>query len=236
MSTEIAHAVVFSTSGIDRRILGLAAPFYGLPESRIGNTQSVQPKEWSGSKNLPTAFACKVRNHQCSNVSAPEEISWKYTSYTTSPKNRKAETGHIYSETIDMLQPPEISSFFKARLHLDPRIEGYIAEKRHIHYTLNNVFNIIGDLLRSPGFHYRVYANLRVNDDVIEEEDKKGWERMELIIKFPDEHYDDIDEYWKNISKQVSNFYESLKNNPEFDEEAITKMRKFVYILVRSEE
>lgn len=236
MSTETAHAVVFSTSGIDRGILGLAAPFYGLPESGIGNTKSVQPTEWSGSKNLPTAFADKVRIHQCGNVSTPETISWKYSSYTASPKNRKTETGHIYSEAIDMLQPPEISSFFKARLHLDPRIEGYIAEERRIRYALNNVFNIIGDLLRNPGFNYRVYANLIVNDDIREEEDKKGWERMELIIKFPDEHYDDIDEYWKNISKQVSNFYGSLQNNPEFDEEAITKMRKFVYILVQSEE
>ena len=59
---------------------------------------------------------------------------------------------------------------------------------------------------------------------------------MDIIIKFPDEHYDDITGYWKSISTKVSNFYKSLPKNPEYSEEIVKRIRKFIYIIVISEE
>lgn len=131
---------------------------------------------------------------------------------------------------IDMLTPPEVAESIKARLHIDPEIKERLGGDRYFNYALNNIINIINELLKDPGFRYRIDVRLR------DEGNKRGWERVDLVIKFPDEHYEEITRHWKAISAKVSQFYKSLQSNPVFSEDRIIQIRKFIYIVVRSED
>lgn len=134
------------------------------------------------------------------------------------------------SKYFSKFEPPEISLSIRHRLNIDNNIEKRLAGEQHIRYALNSVFNIISDSLDCLDFSYRIDATLRDKDNL------NGWERIEIIIKFPDEHYDDISGYWKCISTSVSDFYTSLKHISGFSDDIIIRIRKFIYILVRSEE
>ena len=129
-----------------------------------------------------------------------------------------------------MLNPPEITGSLKTKLRIDPEIERRLGDERHIKFALNNVINIIAELLRDPGFNYKINVVLRDAGNI------NGWEHTDIIIKFPDEHYDDITGYWKSISTKVSNFYKSLLQNQECSEEIVKHIRKFIYIIVISED
>lgn len=136
----------------------------------------------------------------------------------------------VGSTFIEMVNPPEISGRIRTKLHISSEIERRSTEDRPFNYILNNTFNIIDLFIGNPGFHYRINANLRDKGNIY------GWERVDIIIKFPDEHYDEIDGYWKGISTKVSEFYNSLQNNPTFSEDTINRLRKFIYIVIRAEE
>lgn len=129
-----------------------------------------------------------------------------------------------------MLNPPEIPGSLKTKLHLGPEIEKRLGDDRYIKFFFNHVINIVLDLSKNLCFDYRIEANLLGN------EYDDGWERVEVIIEFPEDHYDDIAEYWKKVSMLVSEFYKSLQDVTEFSDGILTKMRKTIYIIVRSEE
>lgn len=129
---------------------------------------------------------------------------------------------------IDMLRPPEIAESFKDRV--DSEIEERIGEDKHIKYAFNSISNIIDELLTDPGFRYRIDIRLR------DKGNRRGWERVDLVIKFPDDKYGEITRYWKAIGTKVTEFYDSLQSNPAFSEDQINQIRKFIYIVVRSED
>jgi len=131
---------------------------------------------------------------------------------------------------VDMLKPPAISESFEAKLHFDSEIKERFGEDRQINYALNNIYNIIDNSLKDPGFSYSI--NIRLRD----KGNRRGWERIDLVIKFPDEHYEEITRYWKAISANVSEFYNTLQSNPAFSEEHVSQIRESVYIVVRSED
>ncbi len=136
----------------------------------------------------------------------------------------------IGSTFIRMFDPPEISSRFKAKLRTSSEIEELLTKDRPFNFVLSNIFNIIDNLFENIGFHYRVDTNLRDKGNVY------GWERVDVIIEFPDEHYDDIDGNWRKVSAKISEFYKSLKNNPTFSEDTINHLREYIYVIIRSEE
>jgi hypothetical protein len=223
-------AGAFGTMGIDAKVLGLAAQYYGLPGHEIEDVASKQLRDWFGPSNMPAALSEAIMVGQ-SGVLFPSGLaSEEQWSFFTLPENRNAGTAHKYNEALDMLNPPEITGSLKTKLRIDPEIEGRLGDERHIKFALNNVINIIGELLRDPGFNYKINVVLRDAGNI------HGWEHTDIIIKFPDEHYDDITGYWKSISMKVSNFYKSLLQNQECSEEIVKRIRKFIYIIVISEE
>jgi hypothetical protein len=224
---QVVYSGTSGTIGINAKVLGLAALFYGLPGQEMEDLAS---KQWIGPSNMPATPSEVVITGQYCVVLPSRLTSEEQRSCSTSPENRNHGTAHIYNEAFDMLNPPEISGSLKTKLHIDPEIEKHLGNDRHIKFALNNVINIISDLSKNLGFDYRVDAYLRGN------EYSDGWERMELIIEFPDEHYDDIAEYWKKVSIYLSDFYKSLQSIPEFSDEIIARIRKSIYIIVRSEE
>ncbi|HUS76757.1 MAG TPA: hypothetical protein VMY43_12230 [Methanothrix sp.] len=141
--------------------------------------------------------------------------------------NNLVQDNAIY---IDMLKPPEIAESFHAKLHADFEIGVHLEKNRYLNYTLNSIFSIINETLKDPGFGYRIDLRLR------DKGNRNGWERIDLVIKFPEDHYEEIKEYWKDISIKVGGFYGSLNCNPAFSEEHINQMRQFIYIVVRSED
>ncbi|MDD1762765.1 MAG: hypothetical protein LUQ59_11100 [Methanothrix sp.] len=131
---------------------------------------------------------------------------------------------------VDMLKPPVISESFGARLHFDSEIKERFGEDRQINYALGNIYTIINESLKDTGFSYSVNIRLRDKGNI------RGWERIDLVIKFPDEHYEEITRYWKAISAKVNEFYKSLQSNLAFSEERVSQIRESVYIVVQSED
>lgn len=228
---QYTYAKAIGTKGIDPKVLGLAAHFYGLPPGHeITDAISNQSKDWIGPSDMLAAPSEAVVIGQSGVVFRIGLASDEQLVCSTSPENRNAGTAHMYNEDIDMLNPPEIPGSLKTKLHIDPEIEKRLCDDRHINFVFNNIINLISDLSKDLGFGYRVDAYMRGN------EYDGGWERMELLIKFPDEHYDDIAEYWKRVSMYVSEFYTSLQNIAEFSDEILARIRKSIYIIVLSEE
>jgi hypothetical protein len=131
---------------------------------------------------------------------------------------------------VDMLKAPEVPEAFGAKLHNLSEITERFGEDRYTNYAISSIFNIIDDSLKDLGFGYNI--NIRLRD----KGNRRGWERIDLVIKFPDEHYEDITRYWKAISAKVGEFYKSLQGNPAFSEDNINQIRKSIYIVVRSED
>lgn len=142
----------------------------------------------------------------------------------------RSDLNQVGSTFIEMVNPPEISGRIRTKLHISSEIDMRSKDDRPFNYVLNHIFNIIDRLLGNPGFNYRINANLRDKGNIY------GWERVDIIIKFPDNHYDEIDGFWKGISIKVNEFYKSLQNNPTFSEDTINRLRKFIYIVIRAEE
>lgn len=224
------HARTFGTIGIDAKVLGLASQFYGLPGQEIADALSRQSVDWIGPSSLPAAPSEEVVIGQSGDIYHSGLESEEQWSCSTLPENRNDGTAHIYNEAFDMLNPPEITGSLKTKLRIGPEIEKRLGDDRYIKYVFNHVINIILDLSKDLCFDYRVDANLQGN------EYDDGWERVEVIIEFPEDHYDDIAEYWKKVSMLVSEFYKSLQDVTEFSEDILARMRKTIYIIVRSEE
>jgi len=137
---------------------------------------------------------------------------------------------HDNAKYVDMLKPPEMPEAFEAKFQFDSEIKERFGEDRYINYSLNNIYNIINESLKDVGFGYNI--NIRLRD----KGNRHGWERIDLVIKFPDEHYEEITGYWKTISANVGEFYKSLHGNPAFSEDRINQISKSIYIVVRSED
>jgi len=131
---------------------------------------------------------------------------------------------------IEMLEPPAILELIRTKLHTSSDVEDWSKRQKNIDFVLNNIFNIIGKKIGNPGFDYRIDTGLRDKGNTY------GWERIEIAIKFPDDHYKEINGYWKHISSDVSDFYELLKSYPEFSDERVMGLRRSIYIIMFSEE
>lgn len=144
-----------------------------------------------------------------------------------------------YSKTIcfkptvrnyNMLHPPKILESLNNKLHTSPDIEELRAEDAYFDFAINNISNILGTSLESGGFRYHIDIKLRDKGNIHE------WERTDIVINIPGEHYYEKNRYWKEISSKVSEFYKSLEDNPMFSEDIINRLRKFIYIVVHAEE
>jgi hypothetical protein len=224
------HARTFGTIGIDAKVLGLASQFYGLPGQEMADAVSRQSVDWIGPSSLAAAPSEEVVVSQSGYLYHSGLESEEQWSCSTLPENRNVGTAYIDNEAFDMLNSPEIPGSFKSKLHIGPEIEKRLGDDRHINFVFNHVVNIVLGISKDLCFGYRVDAYLRGN------EYDDGWERVELIIEFPEDHYDDIAEYWKKVSMHVSEFYKSLQNVAEFSDDIIARMRKTIYIIVRSGE
>lgn len=125
---------------------------------------------------------------------------------------------------------PEISTQFRTKLYVDSSVENYLAEDQYVKYALNNIYYIIEETLFKVEFDYKVNVILRDDNNICK------WKHIDVIITFPDKYYKNINMYWKEISTEVSNFYNSLQTNTEFTNDIIDNIRKFIYVLIHSEE
>lgn len=229
--SEAKPVMQFCAIGTDANIGVPTALARYLHASRADQTTLGQSANWDEKtylKQVERKTAVIIDRSGCGfHSNLADEKNW---SCFTTPKNRKIETAYMYRGVIDMLGPPAISGSSKMKLSIDPNVEVCLEGERHIRYALNIIFNIIVGLLRDPGFNYKINVVLRDAGNI------HGWEHIDIIIKFPDEHYDDITGYWKSISTNVSNFYKSLLQNQEYSEEIVKRICKFIYIIVISEE
>jgi hypothetical protein len=100
--TEVqsTYTRAFGTIGIDAKVLGLAAQFYGLPGQEITDAVSKQSMDWIGPSSLPAAPSEEVVIIQSGVVylsGLEYEEQW---SCSTLPEIKNAGTAHMYDVVI----------------------------------------------------------------------------------------------------------------------------------------
>ncbi|MHB8117884.1 MAG: STAS-like domain-containing protein [Methanothrix sp.] len=100
--TEVqsTYAWAFGTIGIDAKVLGLAAQFYGLPGQEMADAVSKQSVDWIGPSSLPAAPSEEVVISQSGVVYHSGLESEEQWSCSTLPENKNAGTAHMYNVVI----------------------------------------------------------------------------------------------------------------------------------------
>jgi hypothetical protein len=91
---QAVYSGTYGTIGIDAKVLGLAAAFYGLPN------QEKQSVNWIGPSSLPAVLSEEVvigLSDVVYQVGLESDERW---SCSTLPENRNGGTTHVYSEAI----------------------------------------------------------------------------------------------------------------------------------------
>lgn len=101
---QAVYSGIYGTIGIDAKVLGLAAPFYGLPE------QERQSVNWIGPSSLPAALSEEVMiglSDVVYKVGLESEEQW---SCFTLPENRNDGTTYVYSRAIERMNAENVIS------------------------------------------------------------------------------------------------------------------------------
>jgi hypothetical protein len=104
IDVQAVYSGTYSTIGIDAKVLGLAAPFYGLPE------QEKQSVNWIGPSSLPAFLSEEVMIGQSGVVYQLGLESEEQWSCSTLPENRNVGTTYVYSGAIENMDAEKVVS------------------------------------------------------------------------------------------------------------------------------
>jgi hypothetical protein len=131
-------------------------------------------------------------------------------------------------DEFSMFESPKIPELFRTKLSISPEIEMRLESNRHLKYVTYSILNLIDKSLNKIEIDYQISAKLEVDKNDSE------WEHADITIRFK-EDIENFRELWKKIISEVSDFYNSLSKTT-LPESEINNLRKFIYILVDTEE
>ncbi len=97
---QVVYSGTSGTIGINAKVLGLAAQFYGLPGHEMEGATPKQSIDWIGPSYLPAAPSEEVMVGHSGIVYHSGLESEEQWSCSKSPENRNGGTTHVYSEAI----------------------------------------------------------------------------------------------------------------------------------------
>ncbi|MFA6372417.1 MAG: STAS-like domain-containing protein [Methanothrix sp.] len=105
---QVVYSGTSGTIGINAKVLGLAAQFYGFPGHEMEDVASKQSIDWIGPSCLPAAPSEGVVVGQSGVVYHSGLGSDERWSYSKSPENRNGGTTHAYREAIASMEVEKV--------------------------------------------------------------------------------------------------------------------------------